>query len=142
MENLERRVKEQEEIIARLRAETANKAHEDDDNIYVDLSGAGGSRHQRRRRRRDDSDEEDAGEAALLQVFKKAKLNEFDGVKKTGEDLEAWIEELEDFFALREFSEEAKAKIAILQLRSVAKLWWKSYMQTRTLEGAVAWTEF
>ena len=46
IENLERRVKEQEDIIARLRAETANKAHEDDENIYVDPSGAKGSRHQ------------------------------------------------------------------------------------------------
>ena len=45
MEHLERRVKEQEEIIARLKAKTANKAHEDDENIYVDLSGPGGSRH-------------------------------------------------------------------------------------------------
>ena len=54
MENLERRVKDEEEMIARLRAETPNKAHEDDENIYVDLSGAGGSCHQRRRRRRDD----------------------------------------------------------------------------------------
>ena len=115
MENLERRVKEQEEIIARLRAEKANKAHVDDDNIYVDLTGAGSFGHQRRRRRRDDSEEEDTGEAALLQVFKKAKLNEFDGVKKTGEDLEAWIEELEDFFALREFSEEAYALFLRLQ---------------------------
>ena len=96
----------------------------------------------RRKRKRDDSDDEDAGEAALNQVFKKAKLNEFNGLKKTGKDFEAWIEELEDFFALREFSEEAKAKIAILQLRSVAKLWWKSYMQTRTRESAVAWQEF
>ena len=56
--------------------------------------------------------------------------------------MEAWIEELEDFFALREFFEEAKAKIAILQLRSVAKLWWKSYMQTRTNESTIAWKEF
>ena len=78
----------------------------------------------------------------MLQVFKKAKLNDLDGVKKTGEDLEAWIEELEDFFALREFSEEAKAKIAILQIRSKAKLCWKSYIHTQTLEGAVAWTQF
>lgn len=96
----------------------------------------------RRKRIRDDSDDEDTGEAALNQVFKKAKLNEFDGLRKTGKNLEAWIKELEDFFALREFSEESKAKIAILQLGSVAKLWSKSYMQTRTWESAVAWQEF
>ena len=50
---------------------------------------------QRRQRR-----EEDVAESTLLQVFKKAKLFKFDGEKKTGEDLEAWLEELEDFFAL------------------------------------------
>ncbi|MCO5568965.1 hypothetical protein L7F22_022669 [Adiantum nelumboides] len=100
--------------------------------------GIGGKGTKRRRER----DEEDAGESALKQVFKKAKLNEFNGEKKTGEDLEAWIEELEDFFALREFSEEAKAKVAIVQLRSVAKLWWKSYMQTRSRVGPVLWEEF
>ncbi|MCO5590930.1 hypothetical protein L7F22_044906 [Adiantum nelumboides] len=100
--------------------------------------GIGGKGTKRRRER----DEEDAGESALKQVFKKAKLNEFNGEKKTGEDLEAWIEELEDFFVLREFSEEAKAKVAIVQLRSVAKLWWKSYMQTRSRVGPVLWEEF
>ena len=90
------------------------------------------------KRNNDDDEDDDAGEAAIKQVFKNAKLNEFDCIKKTGEDLEAWIEELEDFFALLDFSKEAKAKIAILKLRSVAKLWWKSYMQSRTEESVVA----
>ena len=108
--------------------------------IWVDLGSSLGKKKQNR----DDEDDEDvdAGETAIKQVFKKAKLNEFDGIKKTGEDLEAWIEELEDFFFLREFSKEAKAKIALLQLHSVAKPWWKSYMQSRTKESAVAWKEF
>ena len=97
-------------------------------------------KEEKKEKRKDEDD--DVGEAAIKKVFNKAKLNKFDGIKKTGEDLEAWIEELEDFFALRDFSEEAKAKIAILQLHSVAKLWWKSYMQSRTEESVVAWKEF
>ena len=118
--------------------------------IYVDLGpgssggvAAGNSGDDGdRRRKRGRSDDDDAGESAIKQVFKKAKLNKFNGEKKTGEDLKAWIEELEDFFDLQHFSEESKAKIAILQLRGVAKLWWKSYMQTRTNTGPVLWAEF
>lgn len=157
MEEVERLVREQGETIRvlqeELRKERAGKRTADGDGgIYVDLglggdAGAGTSgdragEDQNRRRRRERSHDDDAGEAAIKQVFKKAKLNEFNGEKKTGEDLEAWIEELEDFFALQHFSEESKAKIAILQLRSVAKLWWKSYMQTRTIAGPVLWAEF
>ena len=118
--------------------------------IYVDLGpgssggvAAGNSGDDGdRRRKRGRSDDDDAGESAIKQVFKKAKLNEFNGDKKTRENLEAWIEELEDFFDLQHFFEESKAKIAILQLRGVAKLWWKSYMQTRTNTGPVLWAEF
>ncbi|MCO5609063.1 hypothetical protein L7F22_063284 [Adiantum nelumboides] len=149
MQGLKARIKELEELNHRLLAELRGKqvegaggsggAGED----VVGGAGTGGEgiggKGTKRRRERD---EEDAGESALKQVFKKAKLNEFNGEKKTGEDLEAWIEELEDFFALREFSEEAKAKVAIVQLRSVAKLWWKSYMQTRSRVGPMLWEEF
>ena len=169
MEAYEHQLKEQAELIQRLTEDihvlqrmrkgkgTYEDAGSEDGGIRVELVGEGdplppprgeGSKknyeERRKKRKRDSSedDDDDAGEAALKQVFKKAKLNEFDGIRKTGEDLEAWIEELEDFFALREFSEEAKAKIAILQLRSVAKLWWKSYMQTRTLGSTIAWKEF
>jgi len=64
-------------------------------------------------------------------------------MKKTGGDLEAWIKELKYFFSLREFSSEEKAKVAILQFHCVGKLWWKSYMQTRTHESAIAyWKSF
>ena len=73
---------------------------------------------QTRKRKINEEDDDDAGEASIKQVFKKTKLNECNGINKTGEDFEAWIEELEDFFALRTFSKEAKAKIAILQLRT------------------------
>ena len=41
------------------------------------------------RKRRVRDEDEDVNEAALKQVFKKAKVNEFDGLNKTGEDLEA-----------------------------------------------------
>ncbi|MCO5597655.1 hypothetical protein L7F22_051736 [Adiantum nelumboides] len=155
MQGLKARIKELEELNHRLLAELRGKQVEG----ASGSAGAGGSggagedvvggagtggegiggKGTKRRRERD---EEDAGESALKRVFKKAKLNEFNGEKKTGEDLEAWIEELEDFFALREFFEEAKAKVAIVQLRSVAKLWWKSYMQTRSRVGPVLWEEF
>ena len=60
--------------------------------------GAGNNLEVRSQRRQ--RCEEDVAESTLLQVFKKSKLSEFDGEKKTGEDLEAWLEELEDFFAL------------------------------------------
>ena len=49
----------------------------------------------------EDDEDDDAGEVTIKQVFRKAKLNEFDGIKKIGEDLEAWIEELEYCFVLR-----------------------------------------
>ncbi len=78
----------------------------------------------------------------MQQVFKKAKVNEFDGVDKTGEDMEAWIEELEDYFALRKFSAEAKAKVAVVHLRSCAKLWWKAYLKQRTKITPITWEEF
>jgi len=64
-------------------------------------------------------------------------------MKKTDGDIEAWIKELKYFLSLREFSSEAKAKVAILQFCNVAKLWWKSYMQTGTHESVVAyWKSF
>ena len=88
----------------------------EDEEVYVQL---GVEIPRRRRQRRED----DVVESTLLQVFKKAKLSEFDDEKKTGEDLEAWLEELKDFFALREFAEVGKAKVVALQLRGVAKLW-------------------
>ncbi|MCO5591417.1 hypothetical protein L7F22_045400 [Adiantum nelumboides] len=100
------------------------------------------AKKKKRKRREEDDEDDDAGEATIRQVFKKAKLNSFDGIKKIGEGLEAWIEEIEDFFALWEFFKEAKAKIAILQLCSVAKLWWKLYMQTPIDGSVVAWNEF
>ena len=65
----------------------------EDEEVYVELGAEVPSRRRQRR-------EEDVAESALLQLFKEAKLFEFDGEKKTGEDLEAWLEELEDFFAL------------------------------------------
>ncbi|MCO5550305.1 hypothetical protein L7F22_003788 [Adiantum nelumboides] len=155
MQGLKARIKELEELNHRLLAELRDKQVEgasgsagaggsggagEDVVGGADTGGEGiGGKGIKRRRERD---EEDAGESALKQVFKKAKLNDFNDEKKTGEDLEAWIEELEDFFALREFSEEAKAKVAIVQLRSVAKLWWKFYMQTRSRVGPVLWEEF
>ncbi|MCO5560199.1 hypothetical protein L7F22_013808 [Adiantum nelumboides] len=125
MQGLKARIKELEELNHCLLAELRGKQVEG----ASGSAGAGGS---------GGAGEDVVGGA----VFKKAKLNEFNGEKKTGEDLEAWIEELEDFFALREFSEEAKAKVAIVQLCSVAKLWWKSYMQTRSRVGPVLWEEF
>ncbi|MCO5552689.1 hypothetical protein L7F22_006206 [Adiantum nelumboides] len=135
--------------LLKTRADKEKEVPDQQGDFWVELSGSKngeargeGSKKKKRKRREDYDEDDDAGEATIRQVFKKAKLNEFDGIKKTGEDLEAWIEELEDFFALREFSEEAKAKIAILQLRSVAKLWWKSYMQTRIDGSVVAWNEF
>ena len=166
MEAYEQQLKEQVDLIRRLTDDVnmlrqgkglVGDERSEDGGIRVEITGeedplppprGEGSKkkyeERKKKRKRDfsDDDGDDAGEAALKQVFKKAKLNEFDGIRKTGEDLEAWIEELEDFFVLREFSEEAKAKIAILQLRSVAKLWWKSYMQTRTNESTIAWKEF
>ena len=108
----------------------------EDDEVYIELGAEVPSRRRQRR-------EDDVAESALLQVFKKAKLSEFDGEKKTGEDLEAWLEELEDFFALREFDEVGKAKIAALQLRGVAKLWWKSHVQIRQRQDQpITWAEF
>ena len=84
--------------------------------IYVDLavgrsegvvagnSGKDGDQQRKQGRSNDD----DAGETAIKQVFKNAKLNKFNGEKKTGENLEAWIEPLEDFFDLQQFSKESK----------------------------------
>ena len=59
----------------------------EDEEVYVELGAEVSSRRQQRR-------DEDVAESALLQVFKKAKLSEFDGEKKSGEDLEAWLEDL------------------------------------------------
>ena len=106
---------------------------------------ANGERRRNKRltkKRRVCDEDEDVNEAALKQVFKKAKVNEFNGLNETGEDLEAWLEELEDYFAFKKFSEVGKAKIAILHLRNIAKLWWKAYMKQRTEEGEVTWREF
>ncbi|MCO5602671.1 hypothetical protein L7F22_056807 [Adiantum nelumboides] len=136
-EAYEQQLKKQPDLIRRLTEELNQRERNKNGE-----AGGEGSKKKKRKRREEDDEDDDAAKAAIKKVFKKAKLNEFDGIKKTGEDLEAWIEELEDFFALWEFSEEAKAKIAILQLRSVAKLWWKSYMHTRTNKSKVAWNEF
>ena len=114
MEAYEQQLKEQADLIRRLsddlnKLKKGDKEKESDGGgIWVDLGSASGKK--KRKRNDDDGEDDDAGEAAIKQVFKKAKLNEFDGIKNTGEDLEAWIEELEDFFALLDFSEEAKAK--------------------------------
>ena len=59
------------------------------------------------------------------------------------EDLEEQLEELEDFFALRQFDEVGKAKIIALQLHGVAKLWWKSHVQIRQRQDQpITWAEF
>ena len=89
---------------------TRKEAIDGDGGIYVNL-GFGRSEGIVARNSSEDGDwqrswgrsnEDDAGEIAIKQVFKKEKLNEFNGEKKTGEDLEAWIEELEDFFDLQQ----------------------------------------
>ena len=77
--------------------------------IWVDLGLSLGKKKQKRY-----DEDDDVREATTKKVIKKAKLNEIDGIKKICEDLEAKIKEVEDLFALQEFSKEAKAKIAIL----------------------------
>ena len=62
----------------------------EDEEVYVELGAETIPGAPSRRRQRH---EKDVGESALLQVFKKAKLSEFDGEKKTGEDLEAWLKD-------------------------------------------------
>lgn len=158
MEGYERIIKEQEDLIRRLRMDLQQRQDgQEDPAIFVDLNSGGDSRQResgpanrdegrnpraRKKRSIRDDEEEDGEDLALKQVFKKAKVDYFDGVNKTGEDLDAWIENLEDFFALKKFSEIGKAKVAAVHLRSVAKLWWKAYLKQRTLTGPVEWEEF
>ena len=104
MEAYKQQLKEQADLIRRL-TEDLNKLKKGDKEkesdgggIWVDLGSALGKKTQKRND--EDDEDNDAGEASIKQVFKKAKLNEFNGIKKTGEDSKAWIEELEDFFAL------------------------------------------
>ena len=75
--------------------------------------------------------------------FKRAKPPTFDGEIKTGQEVEAWLLGIKNYFWMHEYTENEKAKIAIFNLNGRAAIWWEHLRQVKGLsERKIEWRKF
>jgi hypothetical protein len=94
---------------------------EDTDHSKEYSSGKASSHSQTTRKKRKHSKSHDPEE------FKKAKPPTFDGEIKRGEEAEVWLLGLKKYFRIHDYSENLKARIAILNLNGKASIWWEDF---------------
>jgi hypothetical protein len=59
--------------------------------------------------------------------LEKVKFSEFFGASD-GAAAEAWLENMEMYFALRDYTSNMKVHMAVFQLKGSALLWWKTLL--------------
>ena len=71
------------------------------------------------------------------EILKRHPLELFDGKKKSGEEVEAWISQVDDYFRYTNLSDSEKAQAAILLFAGSAKLWWNSMKSSHHWEEEI-----
>nr|CAD1835516.1 unnamed protein product [Ananas comosus var. bracteatus] len=98
---------------------------------------------------RDDDDSDDDGSIALsvaegrskpFKVEAKIEIPNYDGVVDA-EKLDAWLDQLETYFDLYNYSNAEKVTFAKLKLVGHALTWWKATLQT-TVNEEFTWSQF
>jgi hypothetical protein len=67
------------------------------------------------------------GTGGIHHELKKVKFHEFFGALD-GAAIEAWLENMEMCFALRDYTSNMKIRMMIFQLKGSALLWWKTLL--------------
>ena len=60
----------------------------------------------------------------LESEFKKIKPSTFDGESNTGEEVEAWLLDINKYFHIYNYSSNMKATMAIYNLKGKFSIWW------------------
>ena len=67
----------------------------------------------------------------------------FDGDLKKLEDAEAWILGMKKFFELHNYTDNMKARVAILSPRGKVDIWWEDVKRVRDIRTKdLSWHEF
>jgi hypothetical protein len=83
-----------------------------------------------------------AGTGSIHRELEKVKFLEFLGATD-GATTETWLENMEIFFALREYTSNMKVCIAVFQLKGSVLLWWKTLLpQLNMVVEDVSWELF
>ena len=57
--------------------------------------------------------------------FKNIKPTSFDGESKTGEEVEAWLLDIKNYFQIYNYSNNIKVRMTIYNLKRRANIWWQ-----------------
>ena len=75
--------------------------------------------------------------------FKKAKPPTFDGEVKYGQEVEAWILGMRNYFQVQEYSGNMKERVAIFKLNGRASIWWEHLRKVKKIsERRIVWKQF
>jgi hypothetical protein len=75
--------------------------------------------------------------------FKKIKPTTFNGESRTGEESEAWLLDIKNYFQIYNFSSNMKVRMAIYNLKGKAIIWWQDLKLAKGLkEKQLEWFDF
>jgi hypothetical protein len=77
-----------------------------------------------------------------LEEFKKAKPPNFDGDIKKGEEVEACLLGLKNYFRVHDYFENLKSRIAIFNLNGKASIWWEDLRNVKRIHEDLSWKTF
>jgi hypothetical protein len=75
--------------------------------------------------------------------FKKIKPATFDGESRTGEEDEAWLLHIKNYFQIYNYSSNMKFRMAIYKMKGKSNIWWQDQKLTKGLkEKQMEWAYF
>jgi hypothetical protein len=75
--------------------------------------------------------------------FKKIKLSTFDGESRKGEEVEAWLLDINKYFQIYNYSSNMKVRMVIYNLKGKDNLWWQDLKLAKSLkEKYMEWSYF
>jgi hypothetical protein len=78
-----------------------------------------------------------------FEEFRKAKPPSFDGEINKGEEAEAWLLGLKNYFRVHDFSENLKARISTFNLNEKVSIWWEDLKNVKGVRKEdLSWERF
>jgi hypothetical protein len=75
--------------------------------------------------------------------FKKIKPSTFDRKSITGDEVEAWLLDIKNYFQIYNYSINMKVRMAIYNLKGKENIWWKDLKFSKVLkEKQMEWSDF
>jgi hypothetical protein len=75
--------------------------------------------------------------------FKNITPTTFDGESKKGEEVEAWLLDIKNYFQIYNYSSNMKVRMAIYNLKGKANIWWQDLKLAKGLkEKQLEWSDF